>query len=425
MTTTGCVEVVTDEEFIGGTTLQGSCSNFRGKLCVWAHLLKVTPENSKALVNKLVPKQSGAAGYDKIIASVESDSLGGKGAAKEPAPIVAQPDVGTSVAPQQAKANANAPQAARTEGMQQRVNRPVSRSGSTDRAGSAGRGKQGAWKEARGPTTKGAAFKGLGKRGHSTGLARWKTVISGNKKQPGQASAVAAMSAGEKTQELKAILGFNKTTSTPQVSVATASTAADLKALLGVGGPSASDGILLSQIPDPPMHQPEMMSQQRPQPPVTAAEKLFAMMRVNQSPAPMYPAPPQASSFNFTYVEEGKAEQPMQAQPVPTPPMRYPPMQPLMMPYNPIPMQYPVNNYSYGYPPPAHMMPPPPAHMHSPPQGPPLQGPSEIDFPPLGALAPSATGKSGGVVAVNEPVTAPSMRPTTMVPAVIASKSKR
>ena len=35
---TGSVEVVMDEEFIGGSSLQGACSSSRGKLCVWAHL---------------------------------------------------------------------------------------------------------------------------------------------------------------------------------------------------------------------------------------------------------------------------------------------------------------------------------------------------------------------------------------------------
>lgn len=42
----GCVEVVMDEEFIGGSNLQGSCQNFRGKLCLWAHLLKLSATDS-------------------------------------------------------------------------------------------------------------------------------------------------------------------------------------------------------------------------------------------------------------------------------------------------------------------------------------------------------------------------------------------
>jgi len=39
-----CVEVLFDEEFIGGTSLQGSCSNFRGKLVPWYTVLKYTAE---------------------------------------------------------------------------------------------------------------------------------------------------------------------------------------------------------------------------------------------------------------------------------------------------------------------------------------------------------------------------------------------
>lgn len=57
----GCVEVVMDEEFIGGSNLQGSCQNFRGKLCLWAHLLKLSATDStedieyvKSLITKKV-----------------------------------------------------------------------------------------------------------------------------------------------------------------------------------------------------------------------------------------------------------------------------------------------------------------------------------------------------------------------------------
>ncbi|CAN0375249.1 unnamed protein product, partial [Discosporangium mesarthrocarpum] len=37
----GCVEVVFDEEFIGGTTLHGMCSNYRGMLVPWSTLAKI------------------------------------------------------------------------------------------------------------------------------------------------------------------------------------------------------------------------------------------------------------------------------------------------------------------------------------------------------------------------------------------------
>jgi 5''-3'' exonuclease len=55
---TGCVEVVMDKEFIGGSTLQGMCANFRGKLVVWNHLLKISAANSRDIIDKMVPTRS-------------------------------------------------------------------------------------------------------------------------------------------------------------------------------------------------------------------------------------------------------------------------------------------------------------------------------------------------------------------------------
>ena len=37
----GSVDVVFDTPFVGGTSLQGSCDNFRGLLCPWTALLSV------------------------------------------------------------------------------------------------------------------------------------------------------------------------------------------------------------------------------------------------------------------------------------------------------------------------------------------------------------------------------------------------
>lgn len=41
-TQTACVEVLFDQEFIGGTSLQGTCSPYRGKFLPWSALLKTT-----------------------------------------------------------------------------------------------------------------------------------------------------------------------------------------------------------------------------------------------------------------------------------------------------------------------------------------------------------------------------------------------
>lgn len=47
---TGYVEVVFDEEFVGGKALAGSCSQFRGRLCPWHGLLRVsTDEQARAV----------------------------------------------------------------------------------------------------------------------------------------------------------------------------------------------------------------------------------------------------------------------------------------------------------------------------------------------------------------------------------------
>ena len=44
---TAYVEVIFDEEFTGGRGLEGNCSPFRGRLCPWAGLLKVSAESDK------------------------------------------------------------------------------------------------------------------------------------------------------------------------------------------------------------------------------------------------------------------------------------------------------------------------------------------------------------------------------------------
>jgi len=456
-TTTGCVEVVMDEEFIGGTTLQGACSNFRGKLCAWSHLLKVTPENSKSLVSKLVPTKSGQASYEKIIANVESDSLGG---VKEAATAVSDGETSASITPsepakpkawnqvaggQQAKATPrkeqSSPQKARTEGMQ-KASRPDSRHGSRPRAGSAGRGKQGTWKEARGPTEKSTGFKGPGKRGPSTGLNRWKKIAEAATKQAPAENSAAAKDADQKSQDLKALLGVmtsaptlpTQSTAPAATSTAPSSNSAQLKALLGVGGPSPDQGIPLSQISDPPMPAPEMMAPQN-NTPASAADKLFALLKSKQPQGGQgYPQPPQQqpSSFNFTYVEEGKEAPP---QPTARMPQQMMPMNPPMM-----HMQYPPppNAYNYGYPaaPPAHMMPPPPMHyMHSPPappqnpgpsveEFPPLGGPSVEEFPPLGAPAPPKEKVATTTTKVEKNAKATGAK-NSLVPAAVAAKPKK
>lgn len=68
---TGYVEVIFDEEFTGGISLAGSCSNFRGRLCSWSALIKVskTPpkQPSKPVVIQNVVQNT------KIVTSTEAN----------------------------------------------------------------------------------------------------------------------------------------------------------------------------------------------------------------------------------------------------------------------------------------------------------------------------------------------------------------
>jgi len=50
----GSVEILMDEEFIGGTSLHQG--NFHGKLYTWSNLLRIAPDNSTGIVDGLVPK---------------------------------------------------------------------------------------------------------------------------------------------------------------------------------------------------------------------------------------------------------------------------------------------------------------------------------------------------------------------------------
>jgi hypothetical protein len=74
---TGYVEVIFDSEFTGGRSLQGSCSQFRGKLCDWNDILRVSdPANAKHY-EKMRPQAQEMKKSDnkKFKANKNSDSL--------------------------------------------------------------------------------------------------------------------------------------------------------------------------------------------------------------------------------------------------------------------------------------------------------------------------------------------------------------
>lgn len=287
--TTGSVEVVMDEEFIGGTSLQGSCSNFRGKLCLWSHLLKIAPENSKALVDKLVPKGSSRANVEKIISNIEhqvrTDNTGPLQSSwdatvdKEaplsrevtptgrPGKVISTPGTAPTVTAIQDPADHTAASAPRNP--------------STGRTGSAARGRQGTWREAKGPDKKGTGF--INTQHSKTGLSLWKAHVKKLQEPVPSLTSEA---------ELKALLGVPATSVVPAASqTATDGAAADLKALLGVGS--------IMQ----PVSEPLQVS--------SAADKLLQLMSSKQPNPQMYPNPASVrSTFNFTYVEEGKEPKP-------------------------------------------------------------------------------------------------------------------
>eukprot|EP01035_Chromulina_nebulosa_P019603 gene19603-25508_t len=49
---TGYVEVIFDSEFVGGKNLQGYCSDFRGRLCSWSGLLRISTDSDWLKINK-------------------------------------------------------------------------------------------------------------------------------------------------------------------------------------------------------------------------------------------------------------------------------------------------------------------------------------------------------------------------------------
>ncbi|KAG7363576.1 XRN 5'-3' exonuclease [Nitzschia inconspicua] len=381
--TTGCVEVVMDEEFVGGTNLQGLCSNFRGKLAVWAHLMRITVENNQVVVDRLAPQGSGKANVNKILADIEKQVTNDNKAANVP---VALPPKN---APAKASLSTSTPSRHVSTGRNRAVSSGKSRSEST------AKDRQAGWREAKGPPEKGIGFKS---RKGKNGLNRWKNFINGKKKP---AAAAPAQSVTSKATELKAILGVTPSPASnlkamlgvgaapaaPSMSVPppqpSADPAAGLKALLGVGATST---------PVPVPAQNPMSSPPLPPPP-SAADKLMQLMVKQQYPSQSIPPPlPAVSAFNFSYTEEGKE--------APEPPivsMGPPPMPPQVMgmgfpPPPPVPMMSP-----YGYLP--HPgMPPMMGHpgmmqmgMGMPPQQIPFLNSggglpvlSDKDFPPIG-----------------------------------------
>jgi 5'-3' exoribonuclease 1 len=391
---TGSVEVLMDEEFIGGTSLQGHCANFRGKLCLWPHLLKITADNTEALVDKLVSHTQKHDPVDRAVGKIIS---------------TAQREAKTSNIVKKSSNNQNAKQLQPEVLSKPHSSYHATPNRSSSRTGSTGRNR-GAWREARGPDEKGVGFK-MTKKGAPSGLTKWKNAI---KSKPSRIES--AVSIEDTAASLKKILNIpnDGTKSKPVTTGHADSVDNHLKAILGVSSTVSSTGkqeqssqmnpseglkaiLGVSTISNPENSPPRVQ-------PATAADKLLQMMTGRQSHPSNFQNIPVQSSFNFTYVEEGK-----EVAPPPQPPM-------MALPYPnfsvPPQMNGPIPHYvspGYGFPQPPNFN---PQFAHVAP-GPPLD-----EFPPINGSAKSDLAKKKKSRDEKKVANA-------MIPSAIASKGKK
>jgi hypothetical protein len=285
---TGCVEVVMDEEFIGGSTLQGNCSNFRGKLCVWNHLLKVNASDSKDIVDQMIPTGAVKSSIDTMLGLSNDDNT------KE--------TMSENSVPNSKERNQNV-----TVKVQEPNNAWVHPSPSRTR------GKQGAWREASGPSEKGIGFKGAG-RGGKSGLSSWRKMLASSGPTGVPKSETPIGKTTNSAAGLKAILGVKNEESKQPLVVTTKNegskkpatdTAVGLKNMLGIA----------SSLPRVEAKAEETQG------PTSAADALLQLMVQAPSNGQQAPSHQPQPSFNFTYVKEGDAPPPV---PMPPSPMVYP-----------------------------------------------------------------------------------------------------
>jgi 5'-3' exoribonuclease 1 len=428
--TTGSVEVVMDEEFIGGTSLQGACSNYRGKLCLWAHLIKITPENSNSYMDKLIPRgQNNKPSHhtvNKIISSIDKQGnddgreVTPKTAetaqpVQSPTRAIKQKDTKSNTAAEPTSSTkSNATASARVTTPKRPPSAP-----SDSRAGSTGRGRKIAWREAKGPNENDVGFKGL-RQGGVSGYQKWKKIVTKEQKkqgattgstdsttiaedlkkklgisiqQPPPAHTTPSKSPSNAAAafELKSILGVNAKKNTTEKAVQPSDPTKDLKAVLGIGIPTPpveklSDAAGLKALlgVQPTIDVPIVVPAPPTQPPensyVTAADKLLRMLSSKQPQGPVgpqfMPMPMnRPSGFNFTYVdvEDGKEMSPTDD--VTAPHIQYP---------HPPPPPPPPHFAGYPMPPP---MGPPHPGFYGPAGGPPPM-PPHPGFHGVGPMPP-------------------------------------
>ena len=398
----GCVEVVMDEEFIGGSTLQGTCANFRGKLCVWNHLLKISAADSKGTVDNMLPAGSGKAVLNQLMQDIKITG---------PVQETSEGDVASEEVTNMAKTPAPTPQKQSTATAPGRD--PTNPWESPPRSNSAPRGgtKRGAWRDALGPPEKVIGFTIYRKT--KNGFGEWTKLVAQNGLVTGKPDTPDSDVEG-KTQEcnsaglLKAMLGVkSEPVPLPHKTENNQSGAsAGLKALLGVT--SSNSHLKVDQAP----------------PPTASAADAFMQMMMKDIPLP---PPPQVmpaqqtsrSAFNFSYVKEGE-EQPEEKKEAHPPPPLVNTM--AVMPGYFLPPGPPVHMM------PMHMIPP---HMLPPHMAPPMYG--MIVNQPMTGPPPPVSGNGTRQDRVfrptnlkaNEATTTPSAKKAAqMVPSVVVKAKK-
>lgn len=196
-------------------------------------------------------------------------------------------------------------------------------------------GKQGAWREAVGPSEKGIGFKGAG-RGGKTGLNSWKQALASNGPVGLPKGKSVKGGKADSAAGLKAILGVkNEPPSQPtskkneeplpnQPAVADAT--AGLKNMLGIAQSLPKVESETKEVKDTkgPASAADALMQLMVQAPSNSTQPMQQMMMPPQQP------------FNFTYVKEGEAPPP--PAPVTHAPMMYSPPGAVYPP----PMYYPA-----------------------------------------------------------------------------------
>jgi len=332
---TGCVEVVMDKEFIGGATLQGTCGNFRGKLVVWNHLMKISASNSTEIVDQMIPSGSGQATVQSMLKASMKETFATPLAT--PLPKRAHGKIEAAVATKVETPNAwgASPPPSKSKG-----------------------GKQGAWREAKGPPVIGIGFNGAGRK-MKNGFQSWKNVIdpeAAAKKEVRSVKKVSSAVNGTKTSSaegLKAILGVKNEEPKAMVEHNPNDAASGLKNMLGIAASLPETGPTLAA---PPAIVPAPDKS-------NAADALLRMMTQGSPGDAAYPqvSPHVNNGFNFTYVKEGEQQPPQQQHPQAMPMYHHPGMH---APSN----MYSGNSIPMGMMPPSMMGMPP----HQMTQGPPV-----------------------------------------------------